>query len=87
MTRPDLSPDQLERLIRLLEQRLQVIGDDQLRENDPESQLAQLREVSESIDAFREENRDDIPFRLNHFLENCSFDKALAWAKEARYGE
>ena len=67
----------------MLERRLAVIADVDLRENDPESQMAQLQEVSEAIMAFHEDHRGSIPIRLNHFLENCSLDKALLWCEEA----
>ena len=79
----ELSVAHLQQLIEMLERRLAVIADTDLRENDPESQLTQLQEVSEAIMAFHEDHRDSIPIRLNHFLENCSFDKALLWCEEA----
>lgn len=84
MSRPFLSPDQLDELVQLLERRLEIIGDAELREKDPDAQLAGLQEVSEAIAAFHQENRAEIPMRLDHFLGNCSFEKALAWAREAR---
>lgn len=79
----ELSVAHLQQLIEMLERRLAVIANADLRENDPESQLAQLQEVSEAIMAFHEDHRDSIPIRLNHFLENCSFDKALLWCEDA----
>lgn len=79
----ELSAAHLQQLIEMLERRLAVIADTDLRENDPESQLAQLQEVSEAIMAFHEDHRGSISIRLNHFLENCSFDKALLWCEEA----
>lgn len=79
----ELSVAHLQQLIEMLERRLAVIADTDLRENDPESQLTQLQEVSEAIMAFHEDHRGTIPIRLNHFLENCSFDKALLWCEEA----
>ena len=79
----ELSVVHLQQLIEMLERRLAVIANADLRENDPESQLAQLQEASEAIMAFHEDHRDSIPIRLNHFLENCSFDKALLWCEEA----
>lgn len=82
MPAPGLTTDQLDRLVALLERRLEVIGDAELRENDPDTQLEQLQDVSEAIMAFHQDNKDSIPVRLNHFLENCSFEKALHWARE-----
>jgi len=76
-----LAAHELEKLIDLLETRLRVIADVDLRERDPDGQLAQLQAVSEAIVAFRSEHRPSIPPRLNHFLENFSLQKALDWAK------
>lgn len=81
-----LSPDQLETLIALLEERLAVIADHELRERDPEEQLRRIRHVSEAIMAFHAANRERIPPRLNHFLENSSLQKALDWSREALAG-
>ncbi|MEQ1841717.1 MAG: hypothetical protein ABL994_15030 [Verrucomicrobiales bacterium] len=72
---------ELRELVGLLEERLRVIGDGELRDRDPEAQLASLREVSEAIMAFHVAHRAEVPPRLNHFLENCSFEKAREWAE------
>jgi len=79
----ELSEAHLQQLIEMLERRLVVIADSELRENDPDTQLKQLQEVSEAIMEFHADHRCQIPIRLNHFLENCSFDKALVWCQEA----
>lgn len=63
----------------LLEQRLTVIGNHQLRDTNPDEQLKQLKKVSESISELHQKISADIPPRLRHFLENCSYDKALDW--------
>ena len=83
MTGSDLTSGELEELVALLERRLAVIGDAEMRERDPEAQLTQLQEVSEAIAAFHETKCDRIPIRLRHFLENSSLSKALDWAREA----
>ncbi len=75
-----MKESELRELIALLEELLAVIGDADLRERDPDAQLARLRSVSESISAFHVAHRGGIPPRLNHFLENCSYQKALEWA-------
>ncbi len=75
------STAEISELIALLEQRLVVISDAELREKDPDAQLEQLKQVSESIMALHEQLKGRIPFRLEHFLERCSFDKALDWAQ------
>ncbi|HEY2573823.1 MAG TPA: hypothetical protein VGH65_07130 [Verrucomicrobiaceae bacterium] len=67
----------LPRLRDLLQLRLALIANQTLRESDPASQLAQLREVSEAISAFHAEHQSDLPPRLNHFLERASFQKAI----------
>lgn len=84
MSGAGLSIEKTDQLIALLERRLAVISDADLRENDPDEQLKQLQDVSESLMDFHRANRESIPIRLNHFLENCSFEKALHWAKENR---
>lgn len=68
-------------LIEYLEKRLAVIGDHDLRERDPDEQLRQLQEVSEAIFAWQKKYIDQLPPRLGHFLDNCSYDKALEWLK------
>jgi len=78
-----LSADQLKTLIALLEERLSVIGDHELREQNPEEQLRRIQQISEAIMTFHAANRDSIPPRLNHFLENSSLEKALDWSREA----
>lgn len=83
MAAEGLTRAELEELITLLERRLEVIGDAEMRENDPAEQLRQLQEVSESIQKFHDSKREKIPVRLRHFLENSSLNKALDWAREA----
>ena len=78
-----LGKSELSELIGLLTARLAVIGDAELREQDPAGQLAKLQEVSEAITAFHQTHRAAIQPRLNHFLENCSYAKALEWAEES----
>ena len=73
----------LSELIGLLEARLRVIGDADLRDSDPESQLAQLKAVSEAIVAFPGKHRAAIQPKLSPFLESCSYAKALDWASDA----
>lgn len=64
-----------------LQQRLDVIADQHLREKDPDEQLRQLQEVSETIVRLHQELAPELKPRLAHFLESCSYDKALAWLK------
>ncbi len=76
-----MKPEDLKELAAMLKRRLDTIADADLREREPKRQLALLQEVSESIAAFHARHRGAIPPRLNHFLENCSFQKALEWAE------
>ena len=65
----------------LLKHRLEVIGDHEMRENDPDRQLELLKSVSMKIDAWRDTFASEAPFKLRHFLENYSLDKALAFVQ------
>ncbi len=78
-----ISEEEMRELIAMLERRLEVIGNAELRESDPQRQLDLLQEVSEQITAFHEQHGTSLSPRLNHFLGNCSFDKALDWARAA----
>ena len=69
------------RLRDLLERRLAIIADQEIREKNPAAQLEQLREVSEKITAMQEEAKGNLPPRLKHYLERASFQKALACLK------
>jgi len=66
-------------LRRILQLRLEVISDSNLRENDPEKQLQQLQDASEKISAWHTENRGQIPAQLSHFLKQSSLSKALEY--------
>lgn len=73
--------DQLQELANLLERRTAVIADHEFRDRDPDAHLQQLKEVSEAIMALHTEVKPAIDFRLNHFLTNCSYDKALDYIR------
>ncbi|MEZ7955607.1 MAG: hypothetical protein QMC23_03020 [Rubritalea sp.] len=68
---PDYQP-----LKTLLERRLEIISNTQLRDKDPAEQLRQLQSVSEDITKWTDETKG-IPQRLNHFLKQSSLNKAL----------
>ena len=76
---PEPQDAELQKLEHLLRRRLTVIGDHAWRERDPDGQLAALREVGEELIAVSASLRGRIDPRLAHYLERCSFDKALAW--------
>ena len=62
-----------------LKKRLEVIQDAKLRETNPSLQLEQLKAVSEEISRLQKELPQDCDPHLKHYLQNCSFDKALAF--------
>jgi hypothetical protein len=66
-------------LASLLRKRLSVIADQELRERDPDAQLNALRDVSLAITEAAQAPSSELPPRLAHFIERCSFDKALAF--------
>jgi hypothetical protein len=68
---PDYQP-----LKTLLERRLEIISNTQLRDKDPAEQLRQLQSVSEDITKWTDETKGT-PQRLNHFLKQSSLNKAL----------
>jgi len=72
-------PSYYERLAAALRARTAVIGDHALRDRDPAAHLEQLKEASERIEALRAELPADASPQLAHFLERCSYDKALAF--------
>jgi len=65
-------------LIQLLKQREQIIADHSWRDRDAEGHLDALKNVSEEITAWAEQCQSPIEPKLNHFLSNASFSKALA---------
>ncbi len=73
-------------LIDLLEKRLQIIADHDLRENDPDEQLRQLQEVSEKLEESHQQLREKFSPRLRHFFEGCSYHKALDLLKSELSG-
>lgn len=68
----------------LLRERLEVIADHAWRDRDPAGHLARLRWVSERLQELHRETRAALPARLNHFLDNASLQKALAFLEEGR---
>lgn len=77
---------ELQAVAALLKRRTEVISDAELRENDPDSQLAQLQEVGEALFAAHDRLKGRIPGRLEHFMKQCSYDKALVFIEEELKG-
>ncbi len=84
MAATEPAPSELRELATLLEQRLAVIGDTALRDRDPEAQLRQLQEVSEALVEMHGRLKDEgkVPPRLDHFLTQSSYGKALDFVNE-----
>ena len=74
----------LTELHRLLTHRLTLIADKKMREEEPARQLEELQKTSEAITAWHKANRSSIDSRLNHFLIQASFQKALDWIEDAK---
>ena len=75
-----MNPDPLlTSLQSLLARRRAVIADHVWRDRDAAAHLASLQEVSEAIMAEHQRLRAELPPRLQHYLTQCSYDKAAAW--------
>jgi hypothetical protein len=78
-----MSEENLEmELAAALRKRLAVIGDRALRESDPGKHLEELREASERISTLVAMLPTTVHPQLRHYLERCSYDKALSWIEE-----
>jgi hypothetical protein len=62
-----------------LRERLAVIADHESRQRDPGAHLERLKAVSEKIVQLQSQLPPPTDPRLNHFLQGCSYDKALAF--------
>jgi hypothetical protein len=69
-----------------LQERLEVISDQDLRTRNPEAQLQRLRLLSEQIDRLKERLPADADPMLKHFLDRMSLTKALEFIR-SRYLE
>ena len=72
-----------ERLAQALEERILVISDRAWVQRDASGHLAALQQVSEKITRLAAELPPPVDPRLAHYLERCSFDKALAHLRGA----
>ena len=62
-----------------LRERLSVIADRATYARDPQEHLRRLQEASERIVALQEQLPTPVDPMLAHYLQRCSYDKALAW--------
>jgi len=69
--------DYYSELASALQERLEVISDQDMRTRDPEAQLQKLRLLSEQIDRLKERLPADADPMLKHFLDRMSLTKAL----------
>ncbi len=81
----DSAPD-YPALVALLERRLEIIADHGWRDRDSPGQLRALQEVSMEIEVWGRSHGDRVDFHMQHYLQNCSFDKALAVARKRAGG-
>ncbi|MGB8352507.1 MAG: hypothetical protein WCD79_01330 [Chthoniobacteraceae bacterium] len=70
-----------------LRERLVVIADHEARKQDPAAHLERLKAASEMIVQLQSQLPPDISPRLRHFLDGCSYDKALAFLEEGGAGK
>jgi hypothetical protein len=68
-----------DQLKRLLEERLRVIADHELRVRDAAAHLERLKDVSLRLTAEQERLAEMLPPRLRHYLTQASYTKALEW--------
>ena len=66
-----------------LQHRLAVIGDRAAYERDPQEHLRQLQAASERITELQRRLPARVDPQLGHYLQRCSYDKALSWLREA----
>jgi hypothetical protein len=69
-----------------LRDRIAVIRDTAWRDRDAAGQLARLQEVSQLIVDLQGRLPAPVDPNLAHYLERCSYDKALAWLEGTRTG-
>lgn len=69
----------MDHLRQLLQRRINLIADHAFRDRDPTAHLEALKTVSEEISAEHARLRPQLPPRLNHFLTQASFSKALEY--------
>ena len=69
-----------------LQERLDVIADQELRARDPRAHLERLKAAASRLDAAIARVRPNCDPQLRHFLDRQSYLKALAWLEQASAG-
>ena len=83
MLSPTSSPSTVYReLATALRTRLAVIADREAYARDAAAHLQRLQAVSEEIIALQTQLPASVDRQFAHYLERCSYDKALAWLEE-----
>ena len=70
-------PETMNELAVALRERLAIVADEESR-RDSERHMERLREVSEKINALAARLPPSVNPQLRHYLERCSYSKALA---------
>ena len=78
-----ISRESLAEVKEALVRRRDVIADHAFRDRDAAGHLEALKEVSMQLAEFSRSLAPVLPPRLAHFLERCSYDKALGFVEEA----
>lgn len=65
-----------------LRERLEVIADREHFQQDPNGHLERLKAASTRIETIQKQLPPGIDPRLAHFLQRCSYDKALAFLED-----
>lgn len=76
------TPSVYRQLADALRGRLAVIADREAYARDPLAHLQQLQSASERITALGGQLPAPVDRQFAHYLERCSYDKALAWLDE-----
>src|SRR3954464_8740110 len=83
---PDMTPttdsDSMRELADALRERLTVIADRDLYARDPAAHLLRLQTASTRILEIQGLLPAPLDPQLAHYLQRCSYDKALAWLEE-----
>ena len=76
------APDVYQSLAAALRERRRVIADREAYARDPQAHLGQLQAASGQITALQAQLPTPVDRQFAHYLERCSYDKALAWIEE-----
>ena len=80
------SADNYQTLAKALRERVALIADREFYQRDPAAHLAQLQAISGNIAASTAHLPPHTDPRLTHYLERCSYEKALAFLEELLAG-